>query len=166
MDVTAPQHWYMRIGDGANFKNSEKFSVWGASGTDTTIKGMLKRVRSGDILWFVLRKSKSRIYAMAIYAGHRKRDASAVQPLISPEFTTEELGWKDWRDDSVLFDYTNLCVIESANICAPKFGRSTCALYSPTNLKHTMDMNVVYIRAINWRVQQDAAARYTAEQTD
>ena len=101
-----PTDWILRSGDGANFKRSSIFKIWGIKSTDGNGKYFLNNVRSGDRLWFVTSNSHGKIIAMASYVSHNIRQ---LGPLLQISRTNDELGW---TDDGGLSDteihYTNL----------------------------------------------------------
>tara|TARA_A100001015_G_C15002788_1_gene719302 strand:- start:1031 stop:1489 length:459 start_codon:yes stop_codon:yes gene_type:complete len=88
--------WLLRCGDGENFKNSSKFSIWGISSASSN-KHFLKNVKIGDRLWFVKSKSKGQLIAVATYCSYNTR----VGQLIDVSLTNKELGWTgtDWTAD-------------------------------------------------------------------
>ena len=90
-------HWLLRIGDGKHFKSSSKKNIWGMSTTkNTNVQSFLKTAKPGDILWFILGKSKGKVLAVAEYIRNNKRE---LGPLINVTSTNEELGWTETDGD-------------------------------------------------------------------
>ena len=100
--------WLFRIGDGNNFINSTKYSIWGIKSDPPSGKYFLNNVKPGDRLWFVTSKSNGKIIAVSTYRSHNKREFG---PLIDLSFTNEELGWENdttnWVSDTEIH-YTDL----------------------------------------------------------
>lgn len=98
MQSTMPNHWLLRIGDGEHFKNSSTKSIWGVNSKNkeditkdnVVVKNFLDKVKSGDILWFILGKSHGKVAAVATFTHHCKRE---LGPLLAITLTNEELGW-------------------------------------------------------------------------
>jgi len=101
--------WYLRCGNGKNFKSSSKLGIWGIQTlTSPHGKYFVKNVKPGDRLWFVTNKSHGKAIAVATYRSHNTREFG---PLIDISLTNEELGWSgsgpDWTSN-VEVHYTDL----------------------------------------------------------
>jgi len=82
-------NWILRVGDGKNFKASSKLKIWGIRDIPSN-KHFITNVKSGDILWFVLGKSKGKLMCVATYNSQNRRE---LGPLLSVTPTDIELGW-------------------------------------------------------------------------
>jgi hypothetical protein len=111
-----PQHFLLRVGDGIHFTDSSKFKLWGVNSKDSPIKGFLKSVKVGDVLWFVKGKSKGQLISVATFTEAKQR---ILGPLIPLTLTNEQLGWtKTYGDWDTEIHYDNL------------YNISMCELYS------------------------------------
>jgi hypothetical protein len=81
-----PNHFLLRVGDGVHFAASSSKSIWGVTSKYVFTKGFLDKVREGDLLWFVLGKSKGKIIAVATFTRTRAR-------ILGVTASNEELGW-------------------------------------------------------------------------
>ncbi len=121
-------HWVIRVGDGNNFIQSSKKKIWGVSTSNKNCNSFLKKVKEGDLLWFVKAKSSGQIIAVSTYVSQKPRE---IGPLVSLTETNEELGWNgnddEWDIEVHYDDLYNLtdcelfshiqspCVIRRAN---------------------------------------------------
>ena len=80
--------WILRVGDGQNFNNSSNHEIWGVK--SNCCKNILKRIRSGDRLWFVKNGSGGKLIGVSIYCSHNTR---VFGPLLNISMTDKELGW-------------------------------------------------------------------------
>ena len=99
-------HWLIRIKDGKNFKNG-KYSIWGVKrGFNNSIKGVVNKINSGDILWFVTSKPfGGNIIGMAEYIGYYDRKD---EPLLKIHtLTNEEQGWTGNDDWDIQLNFKN-----------------------------------------------------------
>jgi hypothetical protein len=85
-----PNHFLLRVGDGAHFTSSSKFNIWGINSKTPDGSYFIKNVKENDILWFVKGKSRGQLIAMATFTSLKER---VVGPLIALTPTNEELGW-------------------------------------------------------------------------
>lgn len=85
------EHYLLRVGDGNHFRSSAPKFIWGVH-NKTAMKGVLNRLKKGDILWFVLGASKGKLLAVAEYVSHNER---VTGPLVALTETNEELGWTE-----------------------------------------------------------------------
>jgi len=109
-------HWLLRIGNGIHFNNSSSKFIWGINSKHSCSKSFIKKVKEGDILWFVTGKSGGHLVAMAKY---KRMDNRIIGPLINHSFTNEELGWTELEGEwDMEIHYINL------------YNISTCELYS------------------------------------
>jgi hypothetical protein len=108
-------HWLLRVGNGNNFKNSSKFSIWGVKETTNT-KNFKKLVKKGDILWFIVSRNKAPVIAFAEYISHNERTK-----------TDTELGWEPETNSSnwtTEINYKNLTNIENENYFTQIIGQN------------------------------------------
>ena len=85
-----PNHFILRIGDGAHFNASSSKSIWGINAKVIACKWFKSIAKAGDVLWFVKSKSKGQIVAMATFTETRDR---IIGPIIDLTLTNKELGW-------------------------------------------------------------------------
>jgi hypothetical protein len=85
-----PNHFILRIGDGAHFNASSSKSIWGIDSKVSSCKWFKSIAKAGDVLWFVTGKSKGLIVAMATFTETRER---IIGPIIDITLTNKELGW-------------------------------------------------------------------------
>ena len=135
----APRHWLLRIGDGDHFTSSSKKNIWGIVSTLPNEKHFLHTVKEGDLLWFILGKSRGKALAVATYVKSKSRETG---PLIAFTATNEELGWTKqdgtWDTEIHYKDLYNL---------------STCSLL--TEIK-----GACVIRTYSEKCKVDLAAEY------
>ena len=96
-------HWIIRVGDGENFYRS-KNPFWGVI---RHWKPKVKKMKPGDILWFLTNKDYGgQIIAMAEYTGfYDRRD----EPLLSIHTcTNEEQNWIGDKPWDIQIHYTNV----------------------------------------------------------
>ena len=98
-------HWIIRVGNGKNFKQSSNKKIWGISTSNKNSNNFLKKVKEGDLLWFVTSKSFGQIIAVSTYVSQRKRE---IGPLVSLTDTNEELGWEGDNNCDMEIHYDNL----------------------------------------------------------
>lgn len=90
----ANNHFTLHVGDGENFIKGQKFSLWAIRSKN---KKFLKKVRKGDILWFIRGKRAGDIHlgkviAMAVFESYNKRE---LGPLINTTMDNYDLGWSE-----------------------------------------------------------------------
>lgn len=87
------QHWIIHTKDGKNFANTSPKKLWGMNSKNPCVQRMLKSIKEGDQLWFLVtdkeKKIKKQIVATATYTRHAAR---SVGPLIEID-TDMERGW-------------------------------------------------------------------------
>ena len=115
-ELQEPKHWLIRVKDGINFKNS-KYPFWGVkSGKNNSIKGTVKKIKEGDILWFFTsKKYGGRIIGMGEFTTfYDRRD----EPLIKIHtFSNKEQGWIGDDNWAIQIHYKNLYLLtERQNI--------------------------------------------------
>jgi hypothetical protein len=124
-----PNHFLLRIGDGAHFNTSSLRFIWGInSDTSPLGKWFKSTAREGDLLWFVTSKSKGQIVAVATFTGAKER---VLGPLIALTATNDELGWNctegSWDTE---VHYKDLYNLTHCNLFSDIKGPSTIRLYS------------------------------------
>lgn len=86
-----PTNWIIHVKSGNHFKSSSKYNIWGTNTiTSTNGKCLLKRGKTGDLLWFVTERSEGKLLAVATLTMFKKRE---LGPLINFTRSNEELGW-------------------------------------------------------------------------
>jgi len=106
-------HWYIRVKDGKNFKNSSSFNIYGLKSWYTLTKNFMKLSQEGDILWFVTNiKLDNLVIACANFERTKKRE---LGPLINLDMSDEDLGWQKNNNDvwDTELHYKNLYNIEN-----------------------------------------------------
>jgi len=89
-------HWLLRVGDGVHFTRSQRYMCWGVNSKHTWVRNFLRRVRPGDVLWFIKSKSEGTAIGVATYI---KQNVRITGPLIALTPTNEELGWTNVEGD-------------------------------------------------------------------
>lgn len=107
-------HWLIRVGDGINFINSV-YSFWGSTKSQ---KSIIKKFKTGDILWFFTNKTHGgEIIGMAEYVNmFDRRD----EPLVKIHtITDEEQNWTSTKSWDIQINYKNLyyCKKQNLKIC-------------------------------------------------
>jgi hypothetical protein len=129
-DIIRPKkHWMISIGDSSNFNRSSRYGIWGIDSKNTQIKCFLKNAIPGDILWFKVNKSLSKVAYKLYYMAElkyfpRKRE---LGPLISVSLTDTELGWNggDWDYEIIYF---KLYKIDRLEMVLKSLGRMSSCL--------------------------------------
>ena len=133
--------YIIRVGDGINFINSARLSVWAVK---SKYKTFLNKVKKGDKLWFVRNKLKTeqhsgKIIAVADFVSKNER---ILGPLISTTLSNDELGWDE---KSTQFDieihYNNLYNLTECDIFTGLKGRTTICEYN--NVKESILINLI-----------------------
>ena len=109
------KHWIIRVGDGKNFINS-KYAFWGVNrGCGNGFKTIIKKMKSGDILWFLTNKKfGGKIIGMSEYKTfYDKQDEPLIQ--INTMSNTEQnwIGYDNW---DIQIHYINLYNTQMQNI--------------------------------------------------
>lgn len=110
-------HWLIRVQDGINFKNS-KMPFWGVKkGKNGSVKGLVNKIKKGDILWFIKsKKFGGTIIGMSEFTCYYDRDD---EPLVSINtYSNEEQNWIGNEDWSIQIHYKNFYETESQNLKA------------------------------------------------
>jgi len=116
MDINK-EHWIIRVADGVNFRNS-KYPFWGVKrGKNGCIKTLVKRIKIGDILWFMTsKKYGGKIIGMSEYIGFYDRND---EPLVSVNtLSNEEQNWIGDELWDIQIHYCKLYNTEKQNIGA------------------------------------------------
>lgn len=119
------KNWFVRVGDGVNFKNSSPQGIWGIPNYCKLIE---KDIKKNDKLWFVKNKTPKdkgygRVIAVAQFVYMRKINES------SP--SNEELNWTGNILDRIdrLVYYTNLIDLSKYNVYSGMRCRYPIVLY-------------------------------------
>jgi len=104
--------------------------------------GFLKKVKEGDLLWFVKSKTNGQIIAVATFTETKKR---ILGPLISLTLTNTELGWDktdgDWDTE---VHYKDLYNLTNCNLISEIKGAAGIRLYNE-NCKVNLPAEYPYI---------------------
>jgi hypothetical protein len=135
-------HFLLYIGDGIHFNASSSKSIWGIVSTNPCAMGFLKKVKEGDLLWFVKSKTNGQIIAVATFTETKKR---ILGPLISLTLTNTELGWDktdgDWDTE---VHYKDLYNLTNCNLISEIKGAAGIRLYNE-NCKVNLPAEYPYI---------------------
>ena len=108
----APAHWIIRVNDGNNFSNS-RFPFWGVK---KHAKGIVKKIKKGDILWFnTSKKFGGNLIGMAEFIEFHDRNEDILQICTK---TNKEQNWKGDEEWDIQINYCNLYNTERQNINA------------------------------------------------
>jgi len=122
-----PKNYIIRIGDGLNFWNSDRYSVWGIS--ETGVKTLQKNAVNGDRLWFCTKESNGKLVAVANYSSiiNRFQGDEAVA-----HYTNDKFRWTggDWTS-KYLIKYSNRINIEELDILSKIKGPSCVRSITP-----------------------------------
>lgn len=114
---------------------------------NTNVQSFLKNVKPGDILWFILGKSKGRALSVAEYISNNKRE---LGPLINITYTDEELGWTEKKGD---WDYEvhfkNMLIVYRLNLLTEIKAATTVRKY---NDKCMVDLPEEYKNILKYSV--------------
>ena len=113
------KHWIIRVKDGENFRNSN-YPFWGVKrgcGKNGAQKTVVKKMKPGDILWFLTSKDYgSKFIGMCEYTCFYDRDD---EPLIAINTKTNaDQNWTGDENWTIEIHYTKLYVTEKQNITA------------------------------------------------
>jgi hypothetical protein len=108
-------HWLLRIGDGRNFRNSV-YPFWSVKrGKNNSIKGCVRNIAEGDILWFITNQSAGgKIIGMAEFTYMYD-----IKEKPTSDMTIFSNSEQDWIGDDVWdiqIYYKNMYKTENANI--------------------------------------------------
>ena len=108
-------HWLLRVGDGRNFRNSV-YPFWSVKrGKNNSIKGCLRNIAEGDILWFITnKKSGGKIIGMAefMYMYDVKEKPTSDMTI----FSNSEQGWIGDDVCDIQIYYKNMYNTENADL--------------------------------------------------
>lgn len=109
------KHWFIRVGDGENFKNS-RHPFWGVKrGNHNSTKSLISKMEKGDILWFINSKPYGGIVVgMAEFVCMYDRQDEPIIKINT--YTNEEQNWKGDGDWDIQIHYDNLYDTELQNI--------------------------------------------------
>jgi len=107
-------HWYLRVSDGKNFKNSMTKGIWSLKSWASDGKSFMKNARENDLLWFLTNvKGGRKLIAVATFISFNTR---ILGPLIATTLTNEDLGWSEGDWDTEIH-YKTLYLIDKLNLC-------------------------------------------------
>ena len=105
-----PKYWLIRVKDGINFKNS-KYRFWGVKrGRNNSIKGIVKKIKAGDILgFFTSKKYGGRMIGFAEFTIFYDRQDEQLINIHT--FSNKEQGWIGDEDWTIQIQYNNLYLV-------------------------------------------------------
>jgi hypothetical protein len=136
-----PTHWLLRVGDGDHFTSSQRYSRWGINSKHIAwVPSFLRKVRRGDVIWFIQSESGGKVMGVATFSHHCPR---VTGPLIALTPTNDDLGWTKtegyWDTEVHYTDLYDLSAIPRpllTGIKSPLVGRrynpAKCAVDLPT----------------------------------
>ena len=114
MSSRQSEHWFIRVQDGVNFRNS-KYPFWGVKPGSSGGSIVKKKFTEGDILWFITSKPYGgKIIGMTEYTHYHDRNDEPL--LLINTYSNSEQGWKGHDDWSIQIHYKNLYITEKQNI--------------------------------------------------
>ncbi len=135
------QDWLLRVGDGKNFENSSRLSIWGIKSTNSFGKYFMKNVKNGDRLWFVKSESNGKLIAVSTFSSHNTRESNN---------TNEKLGWTgsgvDWTSDTEIH-YTDLYCLNDVELLSYIKGSCTIRMY---NEKCKVELAKEYVNIVKY----------------
>lgn len=107
-----PNNFITRIGDGKNFWNSDRYSIWGVG--DISAKTLYKSAKKGDHIWFCTGKSNGKLIAVATFDKIIKRFDKTNK---LSNMSNEDFGWigEEWNCNYLL-KYSNRINLEFNDI--------------------------------------------------
>lgn len=108
-------HWLLRVSDGRNFRNS-LYPFWSVKrGRNNTIKGSVKNITPGDILWFITNKSSGgKAIGMAEFVNYYDVAEEPTHEL--HYFRNSEQGWFGPDVWDIQIHYKNMYNTDNADI--------------------------------------------------
>lgn len=139
--------WIIRVGDGTNFVNASKHSLWTCNKSKNAHKCFINNATPGDRLWFL--KTGGPFIAVATFIKLAPR---ILGPLIAITLTDEDLGYdsNDGNPSTTEIHYENLYNISTLNI-------TTKPLNQNAFRKYTEDMTPGY----NLNIEYQMIVRYS-----
>jgi len=108
------------IGDGEHFESASKYRIWGVNSETNDMKYFLRKVKEGDLLWYVKSGSQGLLYGVATYVGRSVRTKSNI-----------ELGWvKTEGNWDVEIHYKDLYKIEKYKLLTKIKSPRSARLYN------------------------------------
>ena len=107
--------YFIRVKDGNNFKNS-KYPFWGVKrGKNGCIKGIVNKIKEGDILCFITSKDYGgKVIGICKYTCYYDRND---EPLVAIHTcSNNEQNWEGDEDWDIQIHYENLYITEKQNI--------------------------------------------------
>ena len=95
------KHFFIRVGDGVNFKNSN-YPIWGLKSNKGSIKTYIKKhMTKGDILWFITSCSATKKPSIAIGMAEYNEifDRQDEKLIKLNTYSNEEMGWAEHKHE-------------------------------------------------------------------
>ena len=139
-----PNNFITRIGNGSNFWNSDRYSIWGVG--DSSAKTLEKSAKRGDHIWFCTGSSNGKLVAVATFDRIIKRfnEKDKVSNMLNIDFGWNGEGW----NCNYLLKYNNRYNLEFNDICSGIKG--SCPTRKVKNRCPTgIDLSEIYNEIIN-----------------
>jgi hypothetical protein len=104
------KHFFIRVGDGVNFKNSN-YPTWGLKSNNGSTKTYIKKnMAKGDILWFITSTSATKKPSIAIGMAEYNEifDRNDERLIKLNTYSNEEMGWTTDNSWDIQISYQNL----------------------------------------------------------
>jgi|LakMenEpi03Aug12_release.lakeMendotaPanAssembly.Ray.scaffolds.fasta_scaffold974395_2 hypothetical protein len=138
-------HWFVRVGDGENFRGSIKHKLWALKSWASDGKNFLSNAKDGDSLWFLTNwKGGRKLIGVATFIETKKRE---LGPLINVTRTNEELEWTNGSWD-VEIHFKDLYLIDKLNM-SPDVGFQS-SLLRVKSTKCTIDFDLEYANIVKY----------------
>jgi hypothetical protein len=132
--------WILRVADGANFRNSSAFHMWGVKSNNVRF---LTTVRPGDRLWFVINGGLGQAIAVATYRSHNERQ---LGPLINLTMTNDEVGWdNNGPNCDTEIHYTDLYNLTECEIYTHIGGQTSVRCFATSQCAVDLPVEYSYI---------------------
>lgn len=104
------KHFFIRVGNGVNFKNSN-YPIWGLKSNKGSTKTYIKKhMTKGDILWFITSTSATKKPSIAIGMAEYNEifDINDERLIKLNTYSNEEMGWTIETNWDIQISYQNL----------------------------------------------------------
>ena len=157
LKIAIMDHWIIRVGDGENFRNS-KYPIWGLKKGNGSVEGIVKKIKRGDILWFLTSKKYGGILiGMAKFIDYNNRKN---EPLVNINtVSNKDQNWKGDEEWDIQIKYGNLYEIEKQEIKLCIQCSAIIMNYKNFKSKIDEDLNMHYR---NFLFYSKESARFTA----
>jgi hypothetical protein len=142
--MSIPKHYFIRVGDGTNFRNSN-YNVWGMTKCNY---GMIKKnLKTGDLLWFITPKiskkkkveNGGKIIAVCKFVAMYNREKDTDNT-----YTNEEMNWIGGENWCIQIYYENKINLENKNLNLVIRCAASCIKYESVIDQINIDLNEEY----------------------